>query len=238
MVSEAPLANWDKAPVCVEKISSLVWDLNLYPRCMVDRETVEKYARALKAGSVFPPVKVGLLNGEKIIVDGVHRIRARKLLGIEYIECAELPFKSMAELFAEAVRLNSSHGKTLSKKDLKWSIKQLQKFKFSVKEIVALAHVPASEIHRITPSIKSLTTPSGKKWNCKPECSSRQPNIREILEFKNALIFIRDAARKGCIPKDDPLFKQLVTECRLALGGIRFDVQGTAMFRKATFCKE
>jgi len=215
--------DWDKAPVRVEKISDLVWDLNLYPRCQVDRETVENYARALKAGSVFPPVKVGLMNGEKVIVDGIHRIRARKLLRIKYIDCAELPFNSEAELFAEAVRLNSSHGKSLDKKDLKWSIKQLQKFKFSVKEIVALVHVPASEVHRVTPSIKSLTTPSGKKWNCKPDCN-KQPDIHEILEFKNALIFIRDAARKGCIPKDDPFFKQLVVECRLALGGIRFDV--------------
>jgi hypothetical protein len=217
------IKHWDKAPVRVEKISDLVWDLNVYPRCMIDKQTVENYARALKAGSVFPPVKVGLFNGEKIIVDGVHRVRARKLLGIEYVDCAELPFQSDAELLAEAVRLNSSHGKTLSKKDLKWSIKQLQKFKFSVSEIVALVHMPASEIRRDVPAVKSLTTPSGKKWNCKPDCNT-QPDIREVLKFKKALLFIRDAARKGCIPRDDPFFKKLVLECRLALGGIQLDV--------------
>jgi hypothetical protein len=219
--------DWDKAPIVMEKTSELVWDLNLYPRKMCDRKVVENYARALKAGCTFPNIKVGLLNGEKVIVDGVHRVKSRERLKIEYAACAELPFTSGAELFAEAVRCNSDHGKGFTHEDLQWSIKRLQKFKFRVSDIMALVHVPASEIYREAAApITVLTTPSGKKVHCnvqKVDCDGK-PNIRELIQFKNALMLIHDVAQKGCIPADDTFFKDLVTQCRLALGRVRFKV--------------
>jgi len=212
--------DWDRAPVRVEKIADLIFDWSLYPRMEVDhKNVVENYARALEAGCVFPTVKVGLLVGKKIIVDGVHRVSARKLKGIDYVECAELPFDSEAELFAEAVRLNSSHGKSFSKEELEANIKRLQKYKFDVKDIVALTHVPASEIYRESAApITSLTAPCGKKIYC-----NGQPNGRELVQFKKALMLIRDVARSGCIPTDDLFFKNLVLECREALGKVRFN---------------
>jgi hypothetical protein len=215
--------DWAKAPVVMENIDDLVLDLNLYPRKEIDNKTVENYVRALKAGCTFPNIRVGLLKGEKIIADGVHRVRSHKRVKIEYIACAELPFTSEAELFAEAVRLNSDHGKGFTDEDLKWSIKRLQKFKFRVSDIVALVHVPASEIYREAAApIAFLTSPAGKKIQCTSSCN-KQPDIRELIAFKNALMLIHDVAQKGCIPADDALFKNLVLQCRLALGRVRFN---------------
>jgi len=219
--------DWDSAPVRVEKISDLVFDWSLYPRKEVDhRVVVENYARALKASCVFPTVKVGLFQGKKIIVDGVHRVSARKLNGIEYVDCSEMPFDSEAELFAEAVRLNSTHGKSFSEVELKANIRRLQKYKFSVKDIQAITSVPASEIYRESAApIATLTTPSGRKIHCniqKVDCDG-QPNGRELVQFKKALILIRDVAQKGCIPTDDEFFKELISQCRLALGKVRFN---------------
>ena len=63
--------DWSSAPIRLEKIDELVFDWRLYPRKSIDYRIVYRYAKALKAGAVFPPIKVGLLNGVKIIVDGV-----------------------------------------------------------------------------------------------------------------------------------------------------------------------
>ena len=103
--------DWSSAPVRLEKIDELVFDWKLYPRKSIDYSIVHRYAKALKAGAVFPPIKVGLLNGMKIIVDGVHRVKAHQDLGIDHIRSVSLPFKSEAELFAEAVKCNSDHGR-------------------------------------------------------------------------------------------------------------------------------
>lgn len=212
--------DWDNAPVRVEKINDLVFDWRLYPRKEIDHQTtVVRYARAMKAGSVFPPVKVGLFAGKKIIVDGVHRVNARKFLSLKDIDCAVLPFESEAELFAEAVKWNSEHGKALSKIEVKDNIKRLKQYKFDVKDIVRLTHVPASEIYREAAApITVLKAPCGRNIYC-----TGQPNGRELVQLKKALMLCRDMARSGCIPHDDEFFKELVAQCRLALGKVRFN---------------
>jgi len=212
--------NWDNAPVRVEKVSDLVLDWRLYPRMEVDhKDVVRSYARAMKAGCVFPTIKVGLFSGKKIIVDGVHRVSALKLNKIDHADCSELPFNGEAELFAEAVKFNSSHGKAFSEVELKENIRRLQKYKFSVKDIVTLTHVPTSEIyHETVAPITVLKAPCGKNIYC-----TGQPNGQELVAFKKALMLIRDVARSGCIPTDDELFKNLILECRLALGKVKFN---------------
>lgn len=189
--------DWDHAPVRVEKIADLVFDWRLYPRKEVDhKNVVRNYAKALEAGCVFPSVKIGLFGGRKIIVDGVHRIRSRQLLNIDYVDCAILPFDNEADLFAEAVRLNNTHGKGFTVEELRVNIQRLHKYKFDVKEIVMLTHVPVAQIYRETTApVRVLTTPSGRKIHCgiqKVDCDG-EPNGRELVQFKNALMLIRDA---------------------------------------------
>jgi len=210
--------DWDRAPVRIEKIDDLVLDWTIYPRRDIDYSIVHRYAKALRAGSVFPPVKIGLFAGKKIIVDGVHRTESRRVLDIDYVDCAILPFESEAELFAEAVKCNSNHGRPFRPVDIKANIKRLKEYKFDVKDIVALTHVPASEIYReATAPIKVLKAPCGKNVYC-----NREPDVRELIQFKKALILIRNVARSGCIP-DDALFRDLVKQCREALGKVRFN---------------
>jgi len=225
--TELSQKDWDRAPVRIEKISDLTFDWSLYPRKEIDHtEVVRNYARALDAGCVFPTVKIGLFRGKKIIVDGVHRVSARKLKKIDYVDCSELPFENEAELFAEAVRLNAGHGKSFTETELKANIRRLQKFKFSVKDIQAITSVPASEIYRESAApIITLTAPGGRKIHCniqKVDCNG-QPSTHELIQFKNALMLIRDVARKGCIPMDDPYFKALVTQALSALRKVRFN---------------
>lgn len=215
----ATAKDWERMPVTVEKIEDLVFDWKYYPRKEIDGRNVHSYVRALRAGSVFPPVKVGLLAGKKIIVDGVHRVRSRQELSIDTVDCVILPFESEAELFAEAVRLNSEHGHAFSFDEVKDNIRRLKQYKFDVKDIVALTHVPASEIYRESAApITVLKAPCGKKIYC-----TGQPDFRELVQFKKALMLIRDVVRSGCIPSDDEFFRDLVRQCREALGKVRFN---------------
>ena len=209
--------DWDHAPVSREKISDLVFDWRLYPRKEVDHQTVvQHYVKALEAGAVFPTVKVGLFKGKKTIVDGLHRVRAHTQLKRDYVDCSTLPFESEAELFAEAVRLNSSHGKRFSDIELKENIRRLKQYKFNVKDIVALVHVPASEIYREAAApVAVLTLPSGKKINI-----GAKPDAPDLVQFKNALKLCLRWAGSGQIPIGNAETTALVVRCHLELGKV------------------
>lgn len=210
--------DWDHAPISQEKIKDLVLDWGLYPRHEVDHHSVVlQYAKALQAGVEFPTIKVGLLEGKKIIVDGMHRVAAHKVIDHEYVTCSTLSFSSKAELFAEAVRLNSSHGRRFTNIELKDNIKRLQKFKFSAKDISALVHVPASEIYRdaATP-IAVLTLPSGRKMGIGG--SNSKPDEPGIVQLKNSLKFAARMAERKMIPIQNAETAALLIRCYLALG--------------------
>jgi len=218
MITQMPKTrDWDKAPVRREKISDLVLEWSLYPRMEVDhKDVVRSYARALRAGCVFPTVKVGLFRGKKILVDGVHRVRAHELNGIDCADCSELPFESEAELFAEAVRLNSDHGKAFSEVEVKANITRLKRYKFDVNEIVALTHVPATEIYREAAApIHVLTSPSGRKIGV-----GHAPDPNDLVEFKNALKLCLKWADSGKVQLGNAETAALVIRSHLAFGKV------------------
>lgn len=209
--------DWDKVHLRIEKIADLVMDWRLYPRKEVDHNVVNNYANAMLAGSAFPSVKIGIFSGKKIIVDGVHRVSARKQLKIEYIGCAVMNFDSEAMLFAEAVRLNSGHGKSFTEVELDANIRKLKKYKFDVNEIQSIVHVPASEITReTTRPITTVTLPSGKKMSC-TEIKPGENGVEGLICLKNALFIVCNWAESNKIP-DEPPFKELAVRIRLALG--------------------
>ncbi len=212
------LANWDKIPIRVLKIEDLVFDWRFYPRSEVDDKVVKSYAKALQAGSVFPPVKIAVFAGKNIIVDGVHRVESRKLLKIEYADCAVHHFDSEGAMFAEAVKLNSSHGKSFSQAEIRASIRTLKRYNFSVSDIVAFTHVPAAEIQcERTKPVTVVTAPRGRKIDC------QKGEVAELLRFKNALVLCCSWAEQHRIPTDNPGLQKLVVRCRLALGKVRFN---------------
>jgi hypothetical protein len=214
--------NWDKAHSSIEKIADLVMDWRLYPRKEVDHNVVNNYANAMLSGSAFPRVKIGIFARKKIIVDGVHRVSARKQLKIEYIDSAVMKFDSEALLFAEAVRLNSGHGKTFTEAELDANIRKLKKYKFNVNEIQSIVHVPASEITReFTRPITHITLPSGKRKAC-IEVKPGEAGVHGLICLKSALFIVCRWAEAGKIPSEPP-FKELAERIRLALQKVRFN---------------
>jgi len=142
------------------KIASLKLELELYPRMKTGWLTAFQYAQAMKAGSIFPSIIVGKLQNKLYVVDGWHRIEARKLLGEEYIEATIRDFKDKREMFAEAVRVNSVHGRRLSVQEMVRIVHKLEEMHFKPKEISEIVKVPIDKISMFQD--RAITGPNGK----------------------------------------------------------------------------
>jgi hypothetical protein len=127
-------------------IEELTFDPKIYPRMKTSWLTAYQYAQAMKAGAVFPPITVGVFKGKNYVVDGWHRVEAKKLLRQEYIHAHVKKFKTLREMFTEAVRLNSIHGKPLTIQEKVRIIDQLEKFGVERAEISGIVGVPIEKI--------------------------------------------------------------------------------------------
>lgn len=98
-------------------LSELVLDFDLYPRGDVDSHHVTEIASALEAGAAMPPIVID--KKSKRIADGFHRWKAMKrLYGEEHqTQCIEKNYVDDRELFLDAMRYNSSHGRALTQHD-------------------------------------------------------------------------------------------------------------------------
>jgi len=97
--------------------ASLVEDFSVYPRHDVDGAHVADLARAVRAGATLPPVVAD--RASRRLADGWHRRRATvRVLGAEATIRVEFKdYGSDAELFADAVARNATHGRKLDRQD-------------------------------------------------------------------------------------------------------------------------
>lgn len=80
--------------------------------------TVQRYATAIKAGQVLPPLQVALVNGVPCLVDGYHRAEALEYLG--YVEAeAVITESTRDEAQWMAANANLTHGLPLKTRELR-----------------------------------------------------------------------------------------------------------------------
>jgi hypothetical protein len=129
--------------------ASLVEDFSLYPRNTVSDTHVNDLARALSAGDSLPPIVAE--KGTLRIVDGVHRRRAHiKAFGDEAtVEVDLRTYENEAELYLEAVRFNSAHGRKLDRHDQTRIVLRLQELQVEPSAIALALHVPEQEIRTL-----------------------------------------------------------------------------------------
>jgi len=96
------------------KISDLVLEEKFYPRMKADWLTAHQYAEAMRAGAKFPPIDVCNWKGKWIVVDGWHRVQAHKNIKEDYIQANILDIKNAKDIYLEAVKRNSHHGRQFS----------------------------------------------------------------------------------------------------------------------------
>jgi hypothetical protein len=106
-------------------ISMLTIDMSLYPRKHIDQARVDKYAAAMRRGDKFPAIVIAHVEGERKVLDGVHRIKATQKIKGSSINFEDRGEMTRIEAFAEAVRLNGIHGKPLQRKERLEAYKRL-----------------------------------------------------------------------------------------------------------------
>lgn len=128
------------------KVSKLLLDYELYPRERIEPFNVNQMVEALKAGLQLPPITVDRRSHR--VVDGFHRVRAyQKLYGVDAKIPAELKdYKSNAEMFMDAVRLNANHGRQLSTYDRARCIARAESFKLELEVISSLLNMTVDRI--------------------------------------------------------------------------------------------
>jgi len=142
------------------KISELIFDKDLYPRMKTGFLTVYQYAQAMKAGSVFPPILVGLFENKKYVIDGWHRVEAKKMLGEQYVQANMKRYDDWKDMFVDAVKANASHGRQLSVQEKTRIIHKMFELGFEPKKISEIVHVPIGKLEVF--KVRTIVGPNGK----------------------------------------------------------------------------
>ena len=128
------------------KCSQLVEDFDLYPRADVDAGHVNQIMDAITSGADLPPVVA--CSKSKRIVDGFHRCRAwRRIHGDDYeIQVILKDYKNEQELFIEAMRSNSAHGRNMTSYDRTHAIMIAERLEIAIKDVANALNMTADKI--------------------------------------------------------------------------------------------
>lgn len=92
-------------------LKDIVYREDLYPRIKPDPTVIQRYAENLE---VLPPIEI---NQHNILIDGFHRWTAHRKAEAETIKTFVTETASEAELFALAIKRNSTHGLQMNEQD-------------------------------------------------------------------------------------------------------------------------
>lgn len=106
------------------RIDSLTIDKGFQIRAEIDNPTVQKYAELYAENVQFPAVLVWETAGQRILIDGFHRVAAMQESG--YVEAdVKLFVGTKQEAMIAAAKSNNSHGRPMTGADLRSAIAKL-----------------------------------------------------------------------------------------------------------------
>lgn len=130
------------------KLSRLIFDYNLYPRQKIEPYNVAQMVEALKSGAEFPPIVADKTSLR--ITDGLHRAKAyQQVLGDVKVTVELKDYKDDAEMFADAIRLNASHGRQLSAYDRAHCIAKAEEFKLQIEFVSSLLNMTPQRLQEL-----------------------------------------------------------------------------------------
>jgi len=213
--------------VVLLKISELKFDNEIYPRNEVNWLTAYSYSQAMRAGESFPPIRVGLFKGQKYVVDGWHRVEAKRLLKEEYIEAIVKRYLDFKDMFVDAIKFNISHGRPLSVQEKVRLIHKLEEFKFEPVEISKIVKIPLDQIERFKMRVvygpngkpvylKSIVAKSKVPEEVKAQVDQDKLSVRDAYALLSQLA---DLLESGALTfKEDDKLKELAVKVYSLLG--------------------
>jgi hypothetical protein len=130
-----------KEKIAKVKVAGLVFDYDVYPRDEINSYSVSKIVRALEAGVEMPPIIVDAQS--KRIIDGFHRARAHQRVfgkGAK-IRAILRTYPDEQALFLDAIRLNASHGRQLSRYDQARCLAKAEAFGIDQADVAAVLNM-------------------------------------------------------------------------------------------------
>jgi len=138
------------------KTVDLVLDFSLYPRNDVSSQHVASLVEALQSGNPLPPIVVERKSLR--VVDGFHRVKAYQKTRASSVPVILKDYKTDAELFADAVRLNAAHGRSFDTYDRRRAVVRLIELGFKEKEVAEIVRITTP---RVADFLKSTCTAQG-----------------------------------------------------------------------------
>jgi hypothetical protein len=126
------------------EIDRILVDEHCFPRDAVNWKHIQELVAALKTGENLPPILVGKRGDKYIPLDGRHRYEAH--LRLKHTRIGALLTKlPERQWFAEAVRLNTSHGQGLTYKEKLAAAMILRRDNYDPKEIEKIVRIPFAD---------------------------------------------------------------------------------------------
>jgi len=133
-------------------IKQIVFDEDLYPRTHTAWQTIYDYQQSMRTGSIFPLITVAKYRNQYVLVDGKHRLEAMRLNKEEVIKAEILIGLTKKQIYIEAVKLNSQHGRPLNVTEKVEIITNLETLGLNIKEISTVIGVPVDKLSKFKAS--------------------------------------------------------------------------------------
>lgn len=136
----------NKMKTKIIKIEDVKVEDRFYPRDNWDYVTKARYFNALKSGAIFPNIEVAEKEGNYYLIDGQHRLLARKDLGETHLSCDVYEGLSDKEIYIRAVKSNIGHGRQFSTREVTKIAINLEEWDLSLEEISEIIRLPSDSI--------------------------------------------------------------------------------------------
>lgn len=128
-------------------LADIVLDKSIYPRNGVNEFNVARLASALATGAKLPPMVIEAATNR--LIDGWHRYSAYKQRAVESVDVKQKTYATEADVFADAVRLNISHGEPLDGYTVRNAIVRLQQYGYGREQISEVVRLPVDRIEKV-----------------------------------------------------------------------------------------
>ncbi|EDP74802.1 chromosome partitioning protein [Hydrogenivirga sp. 128-5-R1-1] len=174
-------------------VSKILVNEEILPREGLNKEVLSRYAETIHEhidDIPFPPITVTPAKDRYLLIDGLHRLEAHRITGMENIKAVIVECKDEAQMVEKALVANLKHGLRLSKEEEIKVARKLYKMGYSTARLAKILGRSRGTIeYWIEDQIKEKKQEKEKK-------------IQEAVEMVKKGTSIRKASEKAGVSRD------------------------------------